>query len=387
MTLAIPPHSLSVKIIFMDFIDISIRTGLFVLGIGMVFSALSSAVDTFVLPRGSANTITRFVFYSLRRLFELWLRRMPTFSERDRLMAIYAPVGLLLLLPTWLIIVLLGYMLMFWAAGNQSWEEAFRASGSSLLTLGYASAADLFHSILEFSEATIGLVLVALLIAYLPSMYSAFSRRESAVTLLEVRAGNPPSAIEMIARYHRIHGLGRLTEMWRSWEIWFAELEESHTSLAPLIFFRSQHPDHSWVTSSGAVLDAAALTLSSVDVAATPEAALCLRAGYLALGRIASFLNVSMPEDPHFPDCEISISADMFNKALDELAKQGVPLKPDRQQSWQDFAGWRVNYDAALLALADITMAPDSPWTGDGRAWNAALRPLRWGFGKKRRNS
>ena len=151
-------------------------------------------------------------------------------------MAFYAPVTLLALLPTWLILVWIGYAGMFWAVGVPTWYQAFRDSGSSLLTLGFALVEGAAQTLLAFSEATVGLILIALLIAYLPTIYSAFQRREAAVNLLEVRAGKPPSAVEMIERYHRIHGLDRLDEQWQAWEAWFADIEESHTSLAALVF-------------------------------------------------------------------------------------------------------------------------------------------------------
>jgi hypothetical protein len=255
---------------------------------------------------------------------------------------------------------------MFWGSGVETWQEAFRISGSSLLTLGYAKGDSLFHTVLEFSEATIGLLLVALLIAYLPTMYNAFSRRESAVTLLEVRAGSPPTAVEMIARYHRIHGLNRLEEAWRAWEVWFAEIEESHTSLAALVFFRSPKPEQSWITSAGAILDAAALTLAAVNIEWNPQAALCIRSGFLALRSISNFFQVNYNPNPHFPDDEISVSREEFDLACDLLAEEGVPIRANRDQAWQDFAGWRVNYDVPLLALCKITMAPPAPWSSGG---------------------
>jgi hypothetical protein len=279
-------------------------------------------------------------------------------------MAYYAPLSLLSLLPVWLTLVLLGYMGMYWAMGAESWYQAFRISGSSLLTLGYASANQFPQTILEFSEATIGLMLVALLIAYLPSMYSAFQRREAAVRLLEVRASSPPTAVEMLKRFNRIHGWERLGQQWETWEAWFADIEESHTSLAALVFFRSPQPDHSWLTSSGAVLDAASLTLAAVDIPFDPQAALCIRAGYLALSRIADHFNISQNPDPTYPEEPISVTREEFENALDELEDNGVPIKLDRKQAFQDYAGWRVNYDRVLLALADLTMAPPSPWTG-----------------------
>jgi hypothetical protein len=153
--------------------------------------------------------------------------------------------------------------------------------------------------------------------------------------------------------------------VWKSWETWFADIEESHTSLPALVFFRSPQPDHSWVTAAGAVLDGASLTLACVDILHDPQADLCIRAGYLSLRRIADFFSISYTPDPHFPETPISVTRAEFEDALENLALQGVPLKKDREQAWCDFAGWRVNYDQVLRAMAGLTMAPESPWTGD----------------------
>ena len=121
------------------------------------------------------------------------------------------------------------------------------------------------------------------------------------------------------------------------------------------------------MTAAGAVLDAASLTQAAVDIPRDPRADLCIRAGYLALRRIADFFNIPHNPNPTYPEESISISQEEFEAALDELEGSDVPLKKDRQQMWQDFAGWRVNYDRVLLALADLTMAPESPWTGERR--------------------
>jgi hypothetical protein len=283
-------------------------------------------------------------------------------------MAFFAPTSLLALLPIWLTLIMFGYAGMYWALGASTWYQAIQISGSSLLTLGFAAAEDPVRLALSFTEATIGLILVALLIAYLPTMYAAFSRRETAVTLLEVRAGDPPSALQMIQRFHRIHGLTALGDLWQGWETWFADIEESHTSLAALVFFRSPQPEHSWVTAAGAVLDGAALTLSLVDIPHDPRADLCIRAGYLALRRIAEYFSIPYHPDPHYPDEPISIKRDEFEAACSQLRDIGVPLKADLDQAWKDFAGWRVNYDTVLIALARLTMAPYAPWSSDREA-------------------
>src|SRR5207253_636272 len=106
---------------------------------------------------------------------------------------------------------------------------------------------------LVFTEAALGLVLLAMLITYLPSIYNAFSRREAAVASLEVRAGSPPSGVEMLERFFILGRMEALAdEVWTRWESWFVELEETHTSFPALVFFRSPQPDHSWITAAGA---------------------------------------------------------------------------------------------------------------------------------------
>jgi len=340
------------------------RMLVFALGILVVYITLASAIRTFVLPRSENVFLTRLVFATLYRIFRFRLRWAKTYAQRDRIMAHLAPLALLLLPIAWITGVSLGYMAMFWALGVETWLDAFFVSGSSLLTLGFAPVSGLGQEILAFSEATLGLGLVALLIAYLPTMYAAFSRREAAVTMLEVRAGSPPWAVTMIERFHRIQGLSRLEEQWVMWEVWFTELEESHTSFSPLVFFRSPKSDRSWVTAAGAVLDAASLAASTLDIPRSPQAELCIRAGFLALRSIADFYRIPYDPDPN-PTDPISISRVEFDEVYDRLSEQEISLKPDLEQAWRDFAGWRVNYDAVLLALTGLTMAPYAPWSSD----------------------
>ncbi|MBI3913986.1 MAG: hypothetical protein HY327_07350 [Chloroflexi bacterium] len=337
---------------------------IFLAGLALVASTLFSAIRTLVLPRGEQDGLTRVVFLVTRRFFYALVARARDYKARDRIMAYYAPMSLLALPPTWMILIGSGYAAMYWSLGMPSWYAAFRASGSALLTLGFANVDGLPQTVLMFAEAATGLFVVALLIAYLPTMYAAFSRRETAVALLEVRAGSPPSAVGMIKRFHRQRGLDRLTDFWELWEQWFADIEESHTSLAALVFFRSPQPEHSWVNSAGVVLDSAALILSTVDIPFEAQAAYCSRAGYLALRHIADFFYFVYNPEPN-PGDPISITRAEFDAAYAEFQTAGIPLKPDRDQAWRDFAGWRVNYDAVLLALADLTMSPYAPWITD----------------------
>ncbi|MCB9008173.1 MAG: hypothetical protein H6656_12530 [Ardenticatenaceae bacterium] len=346
---------------------ILLRVTIFFVGLSLAAYTFLSATRTFVLPRSASVKLTRVVFLFVRRLFNLFMKVLPTYEQRDGLMAIYAPISLLLMVPTWLLFTTIGFACMFWALGTTPWSEAFLLSGSSILTLGFATANTMTQTILAFIEATAGLILVAMLISYLPTMYAAFSQREEAVSLLEVRAGSPPTAPELVWRLHGLGNLQSSQSFWDYWEHWFTQVDETHTSLAALVFFRSPRAHQSWVVAAGAVLDAAALCLSAVKQPAGTGIyqSLVIRAGNFALRHIADMFLVPYNADPHFPDDPISVTQAEFNEAYDRLAGQGVPMQPDREVAWRHFAGWRVNYDSVLVALAHLTMAPESSWLSD----------------------
>jgi hypothetical protein len=339
-------------------------TLIFLLGTVLVIYTINSAVRTFVLPRGDNVGLTQWVFRATNKIVNFRLLFVKDPVKREANLAMFAPIGLLTLPVVWLGLVLVGFMAMFYAVGVRPLDEAFLLSGSSLLTLGFSPVETNLETMLAFLEATIGLILIALLIAYLPTMYSAFSAREALVSKLGIYAGAPPSPVEIIARMHRIQGIDYLAELYTLWENWFAELEESHTTFGPLSFFRSPKPEHHFVTAAGAILDSASIVLSALDMKREPRAALCVRAGYLALRSIADYFQFTYDHNPH-PNDPISITFDEFNEALDYLDMQGLKLKADRKQAYIDFSGWRVNYDGVLLALAWVTRAPKAMWSSD----------------------
>ncbi|MEZ4516757.1 MAG: hypothetical protein R3C44_07930 [Chloroflexota bacterium] len=343
---------------------IGLRVVSLIVGVIIVISTIVAAVKAFVMPRAAHVWLIQFAFTFTGTFFKLRMRRATSYKDRDRIMALYSPLTLLFVPFLMLSLVLFGYMFIYWSLGDVTMRSAFRLSGSALLTLGNAAIDGVAFEVIEFSEAMLGLILVALIIAYLPTMYNAFTRRESAVALLEVRAGTPPSPWMLIMRSHRNNELDQLRELWSTWQVWFAEIEESHTSLPPLIYFRSPRPELSWITAAGVVLDSAALMLSTIDAPYEPRAPFCIRSGFLALRQIASFMDIDYDPSPA-PYDPISISRDEYNAVLIELAEAGVPLKEDRDKAWQDFAGWRVNYDTVLIAIAARTLAPYAPWSSD----------------------
>lgn len=338
-------------------------------GVALVLWTLRSAVRIFVLPRGVSDPMARFVFLVSRAVFDLRAHLAEDYRQRDEIMALFGPAVLALLLTVWLVLVVVGYMLIYWGLDVGTLAGALRISGSSLFTLGFATVAPVGEDAIIFTQAGVGLLLAALLVSYLPVIYSSWARREKQVATLEVRAGDPPTAWTLIIRYHRLQGLNATDELWPAWEDWFTDIEESHTSLAPAVFFRSPQPHRSWVNAAGVILDSAALFSSAVDVPRNPRRELCLRAGYIALRRIADVFRIAYDPDPK-PDDPISVTRPEFDEVWDSLAGAGVAMKPDRDQAWRDYAGWRVTYDEVLLALAALTMAPYAPWISD--------RSVRW---------
>jgi len=326
---------------------------------------LASAVKSVVVPRGVIPSITRVHFVSIRKLFNIFAGPSRPYETRDRVLALYAPLALVTLPAVWAVLVLVGFTAIFWGAGVQPLTEAFATSGSSLFTLGFLHPGETARITLVFIEAGIGLGLISLMISYLPTIYGAFSRREALVGMLEVRAGLPPSPAALLTRYVRIGWLDKIDEdLFERWEAWFIDVEESHTSQPSLSFFRSPHPQRSWITAGGCVLDTAAIVSSTIDRPYNASCDIVIRTGFLCLRRIADLFGVSYDPDPA-PSDPITVRREEFDRLCAELQSYGVPLKADLDQAWRDFAGWRVNYDEVLVRLCALTMAPPAKWSSD----------------------
>jgi hypothetical protein len=373
-------------------VRVALETLAFVAGLVIVVGTLVSAVRSTILPRGVQSWVSRGPTQAVRAAFRLWVGRSASYERRDRTMAMLGPIALLALLATWLILIMAGYTLMYLAVTSRSLTQSVELSGSSVFTLGTTTERTLGPLLLTYTEAGLGLLLVALLITYLPTIYGAFARREKGVAQFQVRGGNPPTAATMLIRYHRIEqSRYRLTELWREWMDWFADVEETHTTFPIVTLFRSSHPERSWIASAGALLDGASFWAGAVEHPKDPDVQLCIRAGYLALRRIADIFKLPYDPDPGIDD-PISISREEWDEAMDEMAAAGVPLIADRNAAWAAWKGWRVNYDSVLLNLARLVEAPPTPWvsdrspvyvTGSQGSWlrlgaaESSVRPLR----------
>ena len=329
----------------------------------LIITTVSAAIRSFVLPRNESVRLNAFVFGGVRALFNFAARHARNYARRDRILAHYAPVGLVALPIGWLALVGLGYTGVYWALGVADFTKSYELSGSSLLTLGTAKEHGLVVNAFTYSEATLGLLLLTLLISYLPTIYQAFSRREVVVAQLELRAGVPASARGLLCWLGHDHDFLNDDEHWLAWEKWLVEIDESHTSLPVLAFFRSPQAGRSWVTAIGLVLDAANLLFSALDVPHSRQVELTFTAGCLALSRIHRFFDHKSETQP----TELRSGTEQaaaapgrlaFATTWQELQAAGLPLRPDEEAAWQHYHERRQRYAQALEFMSKLLMAP-----------------------------
>ena len=232
-----------------------------------------------------------------------------------------------------------------------------------MLTLGFASTRDGGATAVDFLAAVSGFGLITLFIAYLPSLYSAFTRREALVTLLDSRGGSPPWGPEILARHQLVAIVDDLEQLYAAWEAWAAEVAESHATYPILVQFRSPQPERSWLIGLLSVMDAAALHLSLNPASAPSSARLCVRMGFVCLRTISDVVGIAYDPDPD-PDDPIELTRSEFDDAVRHLAEAGFPMESDPDEAWPHFRGWRVNYEGPAYALADLISAPPAPWSG-----------------------
>lgn len=328
----------------------------------VVVSALSLVVSL-VVPRRLASRLPMAIQSGVRRSFLWFSARFDSYDAKDRILAFEAPIALLTTMTAWLFFFFAGFTLMLWPFTG-SLGVAARESGSSLLTLGFASGDGFWQTALYFFGATSGLVVIALLIAYLPALYAAFNRRETLVMMLQSRAGAPAWGVEVLLRHQFVGLMNNLPQFYTAWEQWAADVAESHTNYAILARFRSPHPLRSWIIGLLAVMDSAALHLSLCPKTAPTEARLCLRMGFTCLRDVAEAVGIPFDPDP-FPEDPIELTYEEFAGAVQKLEDAGFPVERSAEEAWPHFRGWRVNYESVAYAIANWVVAPPGPWSGE----------------------
>ena len=357
----------------------------------LVVSAGRSMIGTIIVPRPARGWLTRSVDWLVNGAFRLATAKVASYRQRDRVLAAQAPTILLVQLIAWLAIFFVGFSLMLWPFVDTGITAAFTTVGPAMWFIGNSDVSGAGEHAVQYCAGLTGLVVVTLQIAYLPTLYAAFNRRETDIALLNARAGVPSWGPELLARTHYALGSGASTidtlpDLFAQWERFAADIAESHTTYLPLIRFRSPRPLSSWVTGLLAVLDSAALYLAlSPEAAPSVPARLCLRSGFICLTEIAGAMGLNVPDSPD-PAAGISLSYNDFLVAVDRMHEVEFPIERTAEQAWPDFVGWRVNYEQAAYAIAYAIEAVPALWSGPRRRPYPPIPPIRPAAGRMPRD-
>jgi hypothetical protein len=341
-----------------------IRWICFVAGLTGFFWTWIGVIAALVIPRGGRSLITGGLDRIMRKSFRLAAGRCTSYERADAILAAQGPLTIIFLLVVWLVMFLVDFTLIAWTFSGVSLHHTFKEVASSFFTLGFTAPAHRRTLIIDLIAAATGPLIVALQIAYLPTLYSAFARREALITLLDARAGSPPWGPELLVRHNLVVSLDRISDLYSQWEEWAADVTESHANYRTLFFFRSPDPWRSWVNGLLAVLDSAALYLALCPSTAPREARMCLRMGFTCFRQLARSYNVDYEVKPDPDTTEIMLTIDEFAEAVEMLRAADFPIERDIQEAWPHFKGWRANYERAAYSIADLIIAAPAPWSG-----------------------
>lgn len=243
-------------------------------GLSILLVVLWEAFETIILPRRVTRPL-RLVRMFYRVTWKFWAAVNRAFRSpkmREAHLSYYGPLSLLGLFATWAFLLILGFAMLHWADGSAinapgevpTFRTDFYLSGTTFFTLGLGDVTPrtALAKAITVIEGGTGFGFLGLMISYLPTLYGAFSQRELNISLLDARAGSPPTAAELLRRHAEFADNEVLTPYLRDWEIWAAQLMESHLSYPVLCYFRSQHDNQSWLAAFTAVLDVSTLLIA-----------------------------------------------------------------------------------------------------------------------------
>lgn len=340
----------------------------FVLGLLIVSIVLWDGFETIVLPRSIRRSV-RLARLVYRLSWNAWVAvaKLSRNSFREALLGAYGPLSLILLLAVWATGAIVGFGLiqkaldthdLIVANGHDNLGAALYLSGTTFFTLGLGDVApaDTAARVFIVLEAGTGFVFLALVLSYLPIIYQAFSHREVSISLLDARAGSPPSALELLKRSRS----SLSDDFFRQWEVWSAELLESHLSYPVLAYFRSQHEQQSWLAALTVVLDASALVMSGVRVPQSDQVRFTFAMSRHAIVDLAQvfFVEPSASGRDRLPEADFDILAAALDSAslgFDDAALSRVRLKE-----------LRASYEPVALALSERFLLPLPPWLPPG---------------------
>jgi hypothetical protein len=342
--------------------------GAFVAGVAIFLIVIWDAFEAIILPRRVTRKfrLTRAFYKTTWRCWRFAVNLVPARKSRETLLGFYGPISLLLLIGVWAVGLVLGFGLMQYGAGSAvnvagsqpGFGTDVYLSGTTFFTLGLGDVVPRsgLARALVVAEAGFGFGFLAAIIGYLPFIYGSFSKREVDISLLDSRAGTPPTAGELLRRHSYEGGQEPLRDLLKDWELWSAELMESHLSYPVLAYFRSQHDNQSWVASLTAILDTCALLKVGIEGACERQADLTFaiaRHAVVDLSQVFGTPPKALPVD-RLPPGNLRL-------IRDTLAQHGLKLH-DGEEADGKLIGLRGMYEPYIYALATYLNQTLPPW-------------------------
>jgi hypothetical protein len=337
------------------------------LGAALVVAVLQDAFEVMLLPRRVQRRwrFVRLYFKATWWVWSVFARRRAVGAPRERLLSIYGPLSMAVLFGIWSSVLIFAFGLIQWSAQTMGSQEAsdfgdqLYLSGVTFFTLGYGDVVPHTNAarIVSVLEAGSGFGLIAVVIGYLPVLYQLFARREAHVLQLDARAGSPPTAMTMLKRHAESGGLDDLDEVLRTWEIWGADLLESHLSYPMLAYYRSQHDDQSWLGALVAIMDVCTLVLIGVEEVRPLQARMTFAMARHVVIEIARSLGV-----PTNQSTEGSrLSHEEFEKLMACFAEADLSWNggPEAELT---LAAIRATYEPVCAALGQFLLIPLPGW-------------------------
>jgi hypothetical protein len=344
-------------------------------GAAIVFVVLRDVFQSVVTPRpvGGRWRLGRISPFGIWRPWRWVAMRVPNVRAREGLLGSFGPMAVLVSLVTWVALLILGYGILLDAMRQQirptppGLGTSLYFAGTSMLTIGFGdfvATAGPARFVALMAGAT-GLGVFAVVITFLYSLFAAFQRREVAVVTLEAAAGAPPSGVTLLETYALAGILGDLPRTFERWHLWAAEVLDSHLAYPVLGYFRSSHDNDSWISSLGAVMDAATLVLTTIDRERTPAAPL----GLYGWAKMARSVGGHCIEDlVLFFDLDgehyVGVELEEYRQARERLARAGYALQAE-EAGWEMFQRLRSEYAGRVNALAEHWASPPAQWIGD----------------------
>jgi hypothetical protein len=343
-----------------------------IMGVLLIAAILWETFEATILPRRVTrrSSFTRIFYQTSWDTIALMARQIRPGKARERFLGVFGPISLILLLVIWAVSLVFGFACLHWADGSKHnvpnatfWTDVY-LSGVTFFTLGTGDVvpASTFGRTAMVVEAGMGLGFLAIVIGYLPVIYQAFSRRELNISLLDARAGSPPTATELIRRHGEAESLPELVAFLRDWESWAADLLESHLSYPAIAYYRSQHSNQSWLAALATILDTCALVMIGVDGIPTWQARLTFAMTRHAVVDLAQVFNTPPSTETDGRLCESDLV-----RIRETFSTVGLSLD-NGNDAFERLAKLRKMYEPYLLSMADRFLMHIPPFIEPVRA-------------------